>query len=107
MKGEAFSEETNFYLLRRIGKKAKKHKNFYETCLDTMDYDDNFDVDGESSSNNQDRKTQWDITSNSSATSVNLEKITKIVLRKMGNMYHSSYKLQQKYARPTPIGCIN
>ena len=35
---------------------AKKHSNFNECCLDAMDYDDNFDLKGESNGQSEKRK---------------------------------------------------
>lgn len=84
---------------------AKKHTSFNECCLDAMDYDDNFEVDSESSGKDKRNLFARALDSSSSATKeMNPEAIVEIVLKKMGQLYHPSYRPQQQYTRTTPVG---
>lgn len=71
---------------------AKKHTSFNECCLDAMDYDDNFDVDDQSSLGiRKNEKTTSEKSLEASIVStkeINLDVVAKIVLKRMGKLYH-------------------
>lgn len=73
--------------------------------IDAMDYDDNFEVDNESSGKDKKNALFGALPSSSSVTrEINTEKIVEIVLKKMGHLYRPSYRPQQQYTRTTPVG---
>lgn len=68
-----------------------------------MDYDDNFEVDGESSGKNKNTPLSRALESSSSASKdVNLEEIIEIVLKMMRHLYHLSYRPQLEVIAHSP-----